>query len=557
MRTALVTFNASYIHRCLALRWLYVCRPAGEQAQVFEFVVKDDLDDCARRIIDYHPAVVAMAVYIWNGLLVAPLARRLRALDPDVRIVLGGPEAGFRWPDYLGPDVQAVIRGEGEQTFWPYVLTGEHVAGLASHGYVSPTAYPLTDLSWLQRRPDPYFLDFDAADMDRHYMYIETSRGCPAHCTYCLASQDNSCRTFSLDYLQGIFDRLARHRVKQVKFLDRTFNMEPDRSLAIAGMLSRLPTDMSFQFEVLADSLEPRLMDMLAADANPGRWRLEVGIQSFDPAALAAVGRRQDLQRLCANVRRLTAAGVVIHGDLIAGLPRQDAASFAETYQQALALGMDELQLGILKLLPGTPLDRQRTDWGIVSRPEPPYAIVSSRWMDAEDVRRASLAALATERLYNRGWCRGLISWQAAQDRPMFDIMVSYGRLLEGLPRPYQPWQLFGLLRRQLADGEAAGRLSMDYYRLFRRRPPRYEPLALTRPQMSRLVSAVIAQGTLAEAQRRDVLVAAGWYQDRAAWQLLLYGDGTRHPVRLLTDRQGRLLAREECDEQDHDRHGQ
>ena len=545
MKTALVTFNASYIHRNLALRWLYVCRPADETVRIMEFVTKDDVDKCAAAVAAYQPDAVGISVYIWNGTIVKDFIRRLKTRCPGLRIILGGPEVSFRWQDYLDDSVEAVIRGEGEATFWPYLVDRQPVAGLASHDYVDPDPYPKTDLAWLEEKENPYFLPFDLADMKSHYLYIETSRGCPYGCTYCLASTDHSNRQFSLPYLNKVLQQLHIYQPKQVKFLDRTFNADEKRAVQISHLLLALPKSISFQFEVVAENLPARVVDLWVDDKPAGRWRLEAGIQSFNDEALEAVGRYQNSRRLKSSITFLVSRGLTVHGDLIAGLPYQTRASFSQTYRQALQLNMAELQVGILKLLAGTILDRTKDDYGITAQTQPPYAIIANRWMSRHDIDDVYRTALATQRLYNNGWCRRFIGYLLTTGDDIFERMTAYGYQLEALGHPYQIHQVFQLIRQSTDDPAAIGMLAMDYFSLFTRRPVRYEPFDLDRTAKNQYFTQLVSQGAVSEDRRRFSMVAAGWYNNKKAIQILIYDSDQHKPQRFLVGLTGRLLMKE------------
>ena len=549
MRVALTTFNASYIHRNLALRWLYVVRPPKVETTIFEFVIKDDPESCAKNILEYQPDVVAISVYIWNGTIVKEFVRLLKMMNPTIRIILGGPEVSFSAASYLTDDVEAIMRGEGEQTFWPYVTTGQLTDGLYRHDYQSPKAYPLTDLTYLEQFEDPYFLPFDQPTMINHYLYLETSRGCPYSCSYCLASTDHSNRTFSLPYLIKVLSKLKEFGPKQVKFLDRTFNAASQRVEKINEVLLDLPADISFQFEVVAEQLDEKIVQQWCGDPNPGRWRLEAGIQSFEPQALKAVSRIQNSSLLTERIKRLVAGGLTVHADLIAGLPYQNLSSFAKTYCQAMQLNTAELQVGTLKLLAGTVMNQQKQNYGIVHQAQPPYEIISNNWLSASDLQQVRWVALATERLYNRKMMRRLIEYLAVNESRLFERMADWGQKMAALPHPYQPWQVFKTIRPSLENQTEIGLMEMDYFALFRRRPPRYEPYPGGKDEKSATVSALIDQGIISEADRRHAMVATGWFENQLVTQILIYHDDRYYPQRYFIDAQYRYVGREDLND--------
>ncbi|MCF0116199.1 MAG: DUF4080 domain-containing protein, partial [Erysipelotrichaceae bacterium] len=350
----------------------------------------------------------------------------------DCRIVLGGPEVSYESERFLYPTIDAIILGEGEKTFWQYVNQEENIPGILTHSYHSTTTSKVP-LSYLEQFESPYLLAQDLKDMDKRYLYVETSRGCPYQCSYCLASLDNRIRFFSLDYLFKLFDQLSTTHVKQVKFLDRTFNANKERSIAIANKLLTMPETMSFQFEIMADTLSEELLAIICNNPIKSRFRFEVGIQSFNKKTLEAVGRYQNLDKLITNIKRLRQHQTIIHADLIAGLPYEDLSSFKSTYLQLFDLKVNEMQVGILKLLKGSRIAYQE-EYQIIAASEPPYQIISNPWMSKAAIVAVEHVALATEKLWNRNRCKATLWYLYSQGINMFDFMQTCGQQIAALP---------------------------------------------------------------------------------------------------------------------------
>ena len=206
-------------------------------------------------------------------------------------------------------------------------------------------------------------------------LYFETSRGCPYRCSYCLSSLDDEVRFFSREYIEKQLTRLKEVPVKQVKFLDRTFNANPKFSLWIARLIEDLNLDTSFQFEIVADRLNEEMMNFLVHEAKISRYRFEAGVQSFNEKTLKAVGRIQNNPKMKEVLRSLSDLGYIIHADLIAGLPYEGYDSFKDSYNQLFDTQVDEIQLGILKLLKGTKIKEESMGEGFCSDERPPYDI--------------------------------------------------------------------------------------------------------------------------------------------------------------------------------------
>ena len=227
----------------------------------------------------------------------------------------------YGYEDYLTEDVDGILLNEGEISFWQYVNNEENIQGLITHDYKNTNSIK-TDIAYLETLESPYLLEFDLEDMDKRYLYVETSRGCPYKCKYCMASLDNKIREFSLEYLFDLFDKLEKTTVNQIKFLDRTFNANKKRSLSIAKRLIDFKDDVSFQFEVMADTLSEELMELVCSNKVKDKFRFEVGIQSFNKETLKA-NRYQNTERMINNLNRLVENKAIVHADLIAGLPKK------------------------------------------------------------------------------------------------------------------------------------------------------------------------------------------------------------------------------------------
>ena len=181
MKVVLTTLNAKYIHKNLALRWIYVSRPPEIQTELLEFVIRDDLQRITDQIAALQPDLIGLSVYIWNAEQTKRWIRLLQQALPQVRILIGGPEPTYDPQPWLQLGIEAVLRGEGERTFWEAVLRKPEVDGLICNDYVSPVSYARTDLAWLETLPSPYWLQMDRPSMAHRYLYLETSRGCPYH----------------------------------------------------------------------------------------------------------------------------------------------------------------------------------------------------------------------------------------------------------------------------------------------------------------------------------------------------------------------------------------
>lgn len=440
MKTALVSLNVSYVHKNLALRWLMVTKPSDEQAKIFEGLCKAPLN-VLDQILAYQPDVVALSTYIFNVDSTVTLIKALKAHDPSIKIVAGGPEATYHPDPLWDAGIDGIFRGETELVFWD-VLKGIHHDGYQDQPKAQARILK-ADLAQLEKYPSPYFLEEDEKDMDKRYLYAESSRGCPYGCTYCMASLDRKVRLFSEEYMATFFERLKTTPVKQVKFLDRTFNLSKDRALRLARQCAAMPKGMNIHVELVGDALDEELKAIFTHDPNH-RFRLEIGVQSLNPETLKAVGRHANLPKLLETISLFSKHDVIQHTDLIAGLPYEDLASFKRSYQGLIDLAPHEIQVGILKLLYGSALREQSDQYGIIADDHAPYQVRQTHWMSPQDIQDVEWVALATEKAYNSQKLKKELD-MIFKDHSLvaFDVMRSVGMHIDRLSKPYSNRQFY------------------------------------------------------------------------------------------------------------------
>lgn len=400
----LATLNARFAHCAFGLRYLLAnLGPLRDRAALMEFDIKHDPQRVADALLAANPRIVGLGVYIWNVTALTRIAAHLKDKRPDVTLVVGGPEVSFeverqeicRLADY-------VVTGEADTAFAALcegVLRGEPPAGKVI------AAEPAD----LERVALPYDL-YDERDIAHRLIYVETSRGCPFRCEYCISSQDVPLRYFAPDRVFAAFDRLLSRGVRSFKFVDRTFNLNMERCLAIMEFfLQRNPPGMFLHFEMVPDRFPPELRDAIRR-FPPGSLNLEIGVQTFNQEVAARIQRRQDMRQVEDNLgflRRETSA--LLHVDLIAGLPGESLESFRDGFDRLCRLQPHRIQVGILKRLRGAPIARHDEEWEMVYDPDPPYGILRNRLMDAATVQRVRRFARFWEIIANRGLFPGTL----------------------------------------------------------------------------------------------------------------------------------------------------
>jgi hypothetical protein len=385
----LATLNARYAHASLGLRYLRANLGAWRDASAIrEFVIGQKTEEIVERLLAENPRIVGLGVYIWNVEETTRLVAQLKTLAPQLIVVVGGPEVSYETAEQrICAMADYVITGWGDVSFAGLVrqlMAGEHPPEKLIPGVQAPLAAIAS----------PY-AEYTDEDVRQRHIYVEASRGCPFKCEFCLSSLDKTAWPFPLEEFLVDLESLYRRGARQFKFVDRTFNLKPDTSLAILGFfldkLDAADGDPPFvHFELIPDHLPERLKDMIAR-FPPGSLQFEIGIQSFDPAVQARVSRRQKNEVAADNLVWLRQhSHAHLHVDLIAGLPGEDMTTFGAGFDRLVGLGPHEIQFGILKRLRGAPIARHTSEHGLRFNPDPPYNILATAAIDFATMQRLS-----------------------------------------------------------------------------------------------------------------------------------------------------------------------
>lgn len=377
----LTTLNAKYIHAAFGLRYLLANLGAlRSRAELAEFDINQRPTDIAEQLLARNPRIIGFGVYIWNVAPATEVIATIKRVRPDIVVVLGGPEVSYE------TEVQKIVE------LADYVITGEADLKFAELCEVLLERGPdaggtftkiiPAELPDFSRLALPYDLYTDD-DIAHRVIYVEASRGCPFTCEFCLSSLDIPVRQAPLPALLEQLKELMARGVKQFKFVDRTFNLNVNVSGAILEFfLARYRAGQFFHFEMVPDRLPDSLREIIAK-FPAGALQFEVGIQTFNESVGALIKRRQNYERLADNFHFLrNKTGVHIHADLIAGLPGETVESFAAGFDRLVNLGPQEIQVGILKRLRGTPIVRHDVEWRMVYNPHPPYEILQNKLID-------------------------------------------------------------------------------------------------------------------------------------------------------------------------------
>lgn len=411
MRLTLTAIASQYIHMPLApfcLKKAVEEQMPQARVTICDLNVNDTPETLLRRLMATDPDVLGFSLYIWNRAMTARLIRMVKALRPDITVAVGGPEATW---DVDGVFAQmpcdVILRGPGEESL-PLLLKAladggalAEVPGLCCRGDAAWAALPPAPVP----RDDLYDEAWQAM-LGGRMAYVETSRGCPFTCAFCLSGQREKVRFMEKDKALALLIRLGKSGAETVKIIDRTFNCDRARTkYLLSGLMAAKARgeigSVCYHMEVAADLFDDETLTLLS-QAPAGLFQMEAGLQSFHPAALEACLRRTDMALLSDRITRILAPGNVhLHIDLIAGLPEEDFDTFGMSFDRAYRLGPHQLQLGFLKLIHGSRL--RETDWGQRYAPDPPYEVLSTPWITYEELQRLHDCADAVERLHNSG----------------------------------------------------------------------------------------------------------------------------------------------------------
>jgi len=381
----LTTLNARYAHASFGLRYLLAnMGELRDRTSIIEFDINQQTRDMLETILAMSPRIVGIGVYIWNITQSTQLIADLKRLRPDIIVIAGGPEISYETDEQeLTKLVNYVITGEADLAFAQ--LCQQLLAN--EKPLIKIIAAPLPQMEQLALPYDEY----DQRDIEHRVVYVEASRGCPFKCEFCLSSLDIPVRNAPLDAFLDAMAKLIARGLRQFKFVDRTFNLNLSIGKRILSFfldqLTRTP-DLFLHFEMIPDRLPEALRDLIK-QFPPGSLQFEVGIQTFDEEVMALISRRQDNAKLEENLRFLREeTGVHVHADLIVGLPGEDVESFGRGFDRLVAMQPQEIQVGMLKRLRGTPIVRHDAAWEMKYSPAPPYEILANKLLNFSQIQR-------------------------------------------------------------------------------------------------------------------------------------------------------------------------
>jgi len=418
MKITLTTLNSRFTHSAIGLRYIYAnMKELQSDTNIKEFSINDALQSIVEKLLLDSPDIIGIGVYIWNVSEVKELVHLLKKISPETLIVLGGPEVTYEPYRVNFDEVDFIIQGEGDLAF--YELCKKIKNAEADEKIIKMSIPNLKEL----KLPYEFYSD---DDIKNRYIYVEISRGCPFECEFCLSSMDEKVRAFNLDEVIAAFEILWSRGARNFKFVDRTFNLNMKAANAILDFfLSKEPPYFA-HFEVIPDHFPASLREKIKSFPH-GALQLEIGIQTLNLDVANLISRQLKLEKIKENISFLENETTAhIHLDLIVGLPSESLESFGRNLDELMSMSSCEIQIGILKKLSGTHIERHDIPYKMVYSDIPPYDILKNSELSFNDIQIMKRFARFWDLTYNSGnFKRSLpLLWE---DESVFENFYAFG----------------------------------------------------------------------------------------------------------------------------------
>ncbi|WP_127836334.1 B12-binding domain-containing radical SAM protein [Clostridium prolinivorans] len=454
MKIALIGINSKFIHINLAIRYLKAyTNDLDYDCKIMEFSINDRLERILREILDEKPDIAAFSCYIWNLEYVLKIADLIKLIDKNIKILYGGPEVSYESKSFLENNPgDYLIEGEGEETFREFVYNIINkkeifnIKGLYTK-YGNNVIYGgKRNLMDINKLIFPYD---DDMDLNNKIVYYESSRGCPFNCKYCLSSTIRGVRFLNIERVKKELKFFIDKKVKLVKFVDRTFNCSREFSMEIWNYLINLDTNTTFHFEISADILNDKQINLLKK-APKGRFQFEIGVQTTNDNVLKNINRYVKFEKIKNQVLEIKKIGSIKqHLDLIAGLPGENFESFKKSFNDLYSIYPDEIQLGFLKVLKGSLMKEEAEMWGITYSPYPPYEVLKTRDISYDEIQILKRTEEIVDKYFNSQKFKSIINYFIPKFKTPFDFYSNLGEFFNNK----------GYFKRNLS--------SVDYYKVF------------------------------------------------------------------------------------------
>ncbi|WP_206154870.1 B12-binding domain-containing radical SAM protein [Clostridium muellerianum] len=445
MKVLLTALNSKFIHSNLAVRYLKAyTKDLSYDCLIREFTINDRRGKVLEEIIKEKPDIIAFSCYIWNIEFIQGLANLINLVDPSIKILYGGPEVSYNSLNFLKENPgEYVIVGEGEETYREFINWQLQYENAKEEKYNEDALRKLKCIKGLtfKLEEEVYFngdrdlMDLnkvifpynDQDNLENRIVYYEASRGCPFNCKYCLSSTIHGVRFFELNRIKKELKFLVNKGAKLIKFVDRTFNCNSKFAIEIWKFIIELHTEATFHFEISADILTDEEIELLA-NAPKGRIQFEVGVQTTNNEILSNINRHVNFEDIKEKVEELEKIkNIKQHLDLIAGLPGENIISFKKSFNDVYSIKPEEIQLGFLKLLKGSPMKEEASKWGMVYSPYPPYEILKTKDISYSEIIILKRVEEVLDKYYNSRKFDNILNYFITKFETPFQFYESLG----------------------------------------------------------------------------------------------------------------------------------
>ncbi len=440
MKILLCAINSKYIHSSLAPWYIKSAidkrRLEGEKCQVLECTINEGIDKILGKINSYDYDLVGFSTYIWNVSLVLQLAKEIKRSE-NKKILLGGPEVSYNVEEIFSKYgfIDYIVSGEGEEPLADFI-SGKKMEEISGFSYRDGKKFVIKPPHVSEKDPPfPYTQEyFDV--LNGRITYLETSRGCPFRCAFCLSGRCGGVRFFDIDESKRKILLLANSGTQTVKFIDRTFNADKKRAIEIFNFIidnygKNIPSSVCFHFEIEGELIDENTLNTLKKAPN-GLFRFEIGLQSFNEDTLRHINRKTNLERLLSVIEKIKSLGNIhVHIDLIAGMTFETLESFRDGFNRAVELRPHMLQLGFLKLLHGADMREAPDKYLCEYSKEPPYEVVSTEWMSKQELEKLHIFEDCFEKLYNSSRFQLTCEYIFSKTENVFDSLMDFALFCE------------------------------------------------------------------------------------------------------------------------------